>query len=182
MEPRMNADDVKTAADLSIFLEALVESTAPTFRGSLEEYLRALWKLIQEHREDTVSWSLLAHLLADAFITEPATFDEQWFVYTASPRALYQFDEAKEDDYEVIRTMILYQIADLRRMARAGSLDKSATELWLGIDSGSERWYNFTPMTFLGAASPLTSVGEWESPKCNWKDLARVLMTGQNAE
>jgi hypothetical protein len=56
----------------------------------LEEYLRALWVLIEKHKNTTVSFALLAQLLADALKQQPAPFDESWLRYESPPEELLE--------------------------------------------------------------------------------------------
>ena len=51
----------------------------------LEEYLRALWGVLQSRRAEVVAFSLLGHLLHDAFEALPLSFEEQWLQYDTPP-------------------------------------------------------------------------------------------------
>lgn len=167
----MEVSQVITAKDFDQFLDFLVK-THSSDRKSLEEYLRTLWALIQEHESDTVSFSLIAKLLADAFRLQPLPFEESWLEYSALP------DEGM-DDFEYLRGMILYQIADLHLMAQAGTLNDP--HRYFGIDSPTgHRWFNFAPVDYFGCAKAWFNKGESAMyTECSWRDLAVLLWVGQ---
>ena len=196
--------DISTLDDLTHFLLELSFVEAPYFEGSLEEYLRALWSVIEQHRHDPVSPDLVASLFWRAFAAQPTPFDESWFEYDRLPPL-----RSKEaiGQYEYLKQTIVYQIADLRRMDQAGLLECDLSALWGGIDSPSgRRWYNLSLGDFLesaargfydhcealdqkpslpfsegqasGAHRPLIG-RELESQQCSWADLADILSLGQ---
>lgn len=145
--------------------------------GSLEEYLRALYSLIQNYREIQPTWDLFAHLLVNALTHTPPPFDEAWFVYTSPPDLDIEEAASVEDDYRYLQHMLLYQIADLHQMKILGVLDSPG--IYLGVKSPTgHSWYNFHPEAFLkcGLASmnPAAAIVE-----CNWADLAILLWVCQ---
>ena len=167
----MEVSQVITAKDFDQFLDFLVK-THSSDRKSLEEYLRTLWALIQQHESNTVSFTLIAKLLADAFRLQPLPFEESWLEYSAPP------DEGL-DDFEYLRGMVLYQIADLHLMAQAGTINNP--HRYFGIDSPTgHRWYNFVPVDYLECAKSCSD--DWEdamSTECSWRYLALLLWVGQ---
>jgi hypothetical protein len=108
---------------------------------SLEAYLRALWQIASQSQITSPNVQRIADWLDAAFTTKPAPFDPKW-----RERSLdYTSSLETRDDWE---NVILFQIADLRRMADAGQLEDKWR--YFGIDSPSgERWYNFDPLTYL---------------------------------
>ncbi len=150
----MQPDQIRTVVDFRTFVRSLATTTAASYSGTLEAYLRALWRLIQQQRDVPFSYALFGRLLADAFTTAPLPFDEQWLAYQSPPEELSQHTEQIADDYAFVQEMILYQIADLHRMASAGTLTQPGHILWLGVESPTgHTWYNFQVASFLECAS-----------------------------
>src|SRR5919199_5193069 len=106
-----------TIYDLDAFVISLEEQPGVDANRGLEEYLRALWRLVQENRPATVSYDWVATALKQSFSVDPVPFDEVWLESTEPP------DERRvKDDFEFLRGVLLFQIADLRRMAENGQL------------------------------------------------------------
>ncbi|MBI1881053.1 MAG: hypothetical protein HYR94_22975 [Chloroflexi bacterium] len=171
----MNSQQIKTQSDFRTFIANLIETKAASYQGTLEDYLRSLWKLIQQQCDEPASFALLANLLEEAFSTEPIPFDESWLSYTGPPAMVYP--DQTSDDFGYVRDVILYQIADLHRLRLMGALDQPS---WFGIKSPScnHYWYNFYPETYLGCAiQGLSPSSDYSEP--NWGDLAILLWIGQ---
>jgi hypothetical protein len=133
---------MQTNRDLYTFVRDLFPDGPRTPTRSLEEYLRALWALAQNWPDDIIPTGKLAEWFRDAFTAEVPPFDDAW-------RSIQSDDEGS--DY-IGRTAweqcILFQIADLRRMAEAGTLENEYR--YFGIDSPTGfRWYNFDPCSYL---------------------------------
>jgi hypothetical protein len=187
----MSEANQNTASSFALKLKNLAKTTARTSNYSLEEYLRALWALIEEHKESFVTEELFIQLFTEAFTIQPAPFDENWFTYEAPPEEI-EYAHGVEDRYKLLQELILYQIADLHRMQEVGLLNKSEFELWLGVDSPTgNRWYNLDPASLLSCASQCLLDSEPVTPEDNsnatetdwsWSDLAMILWLGQNYE
>lgn len=169
---------IETASDFRAFVEDLAETEAVSYQGSLEDYLRSLWTLIQDQHDDLVSFALLASLLEKAFSTQPASFDKHWLTYTRPPSMVYPNQVL--DDFGYLRDVILYQIADLHRLNSTGDLDKPPHILWLGVQSPTcgHFWYSFHPESYLKSAVQGLSPDS-NNFECNWGDLAVFLWIGQ---
>ena len=122
----------------------LVRSFEEKYKGqlpSLEEYLRSLWLLVSQSNIKSPTIDQFAIWLEQAFTIAPSPFDSDWLKI----RVDYGKDIPAYEDWE---KLILFQIADLRRMADAGQLKDEYR--YFGIDSPSgSRWYNFDPLTYL---------------------------------
>ena len=157
---------IETLADL----EAAFPWNQP-HRRTLEEYLRALWLLVQAHRQEPVTWAVISELLTAAFSAEPAAFDQSWLRYKSPP-----FSQ-KREGFAYLQHMLLYQIADLHRMREAGTLNFDATTLYFGVDSPTgHRWYNFEINGFFECAF---SGAEGNLEESSWENLAELLYLGQ---
>lgn len=107
---------------------------------SLEEYLRSLWFVVSNSKIAEPTVENVADWLETAFTIAPPDFDSRWLSLRPAKGLVENFT-----DWE---NVILYQIADLRRMAESGQLQDK--ERYFGIDSPSgSRWYNFDPFSYL---------------------------------
>ena len=170
----MNFTEVKTISDFRRYVLSLADGRATASNRSLEEYLRALWRCIQQIQAEAVTFSLLAQLLQDAFIVDPLPFDESWLQYGTLPDI---HSKANQEAFAVLQQMICYQIADLHRMDQANLLDNQFR--YYGIDSPTGyRWFNFDPASYLGCA--VQSIQKESAfTDASWTDLAIVLWLGQ---
>ena len=170
----IDSSRIKTIGDFRRFVLLLADGIAPTTAKSLEEYLRALWSLVQQAQTKPVTYALLGQLLQNAFLTEPLPFYEVWFKYEAPPD-LHEDEHSKS--FSILQQMICYQIADLHHMAQAGLLENKWR--FYGIDSPTgHRWFNFEPASYLKCA--LQSIREdGTSTDAGWLDLAILLWLGQ---
>jgi hypothetical protein len=158
-------------------IENQIKEGTFNYEGSLEEYLRALYSLVQEHRHSEVTWGLLAQLLIDANFHEPPPFDERWLNYTSPPDLSIRETAQVQDDYGYLEHMLLYQISDFYQMNILGVLD--SPEIYFGVTSSNGySWYNFHPETFWGCALGGLNRNS-TSLRCNWADLAILLWLGQ---
>lgn len=180
---------ITTLSDLLHTVDSVLKITSDNAYRPLDEYLRALWGLIQDHQNDSVSYALLAELLTQAMTARPVPFDPDWLQYTTLPDR----NEGKSD-YEHLRKTILCQIADLYRMKdmEIGPLDRHGG-IWLPTGNA---WYNFQLADFLGQAlmgcdahnglyqKGLTTVigRDPQSTECDWVVVAEFLALGQMYE
>lgn len=172
----MNATQVKTFGDFQVFVSTLAR-TQQDYIGTLEEYLRALWKLIRQYRGNKVTFSLFAKLLQDAFTTQPLPFEEKWLIYNEPPDLPGDRRNINLDDFAILQHIICYQIADLHLMALDGTLKKP--HIYLGATSSTgHSWYNFDPSSFL-SCSAQSIENDSQVTDCNWTDLAVILWLGQ---
>jgi hypothetical protein len=155
----------------------------------LDEYLRALWGLVQAHQNDPVSFALLANLLTEATLSEATPFDQDWLQFTELPAR-----NERDDDFEYLRKTILCQIADLHRIK---SMNLSPQDLYGGVwlPTGNS-WYNFQVDDFLWQALVgfrahngifqkhlSTAIGrDPQSTQCDWFLLTDFLGLGQMYE
>lgn len=108
---------------------------------TLEKYLRSLWFVASTSKIAEPTVDNVAVWLEQAFTIAPPDFDKRWLDLKPAQKALVE----NFADWE---NVILYQIADLRRMAASGQLQDK--ERYFGIDSSTgSRWYNFDPFSYL---------------------------------
>lgn len=133
---------LRTNRDLYLFLAALTERCGDR---TLEDYLKALWRLAQPDQHQTaLTLPRFAALLEQALTAEPPPFDPAWAqAYLQTPTA-----EAGHPRWQQI---ILRQIVDLHEMAQTGDLADEQRGFGLDAPRGL-RWYNFEPAGFLECA------------------------------
>jgi len=170
----MDHSQIKTIGDFRSYVLFLAKGIATTTARSLEEYLRALWSLIEQAQTQPVTYALLGQLLHDAFLVEPVPFQQMWLQYETPPDL---HEDETEEAFSVLQRMICYQIADLHRMAQAGLLENEWR--YYGIDSPTgHRWFNFDPSTYLECA-PQSIREDGVGTEASWIDLAILLWLGQ---
>lgn len=121
----------------------LVESFEDRFKSPppLELYLRSLWWVVSQEQHMPLTAELVATWLEQAFTQEPPPFDPQWD--ECQPP-----ETAESATFATWEALILFQIADLRRMAEAGMLKNEYRYFGITSPSGAI-WYNFDPITYL---------------------------------
>ena len=194
-EIEVSEHQIRTLNDLLI---SIPTSGMLKYAGSLEEYLRGLWRVVEKNRHQTPSAALIEKMLNEAAIVEPTPFDEDWFRYEQPPYD-QTYQEENDNSFEYLKRTLLFQIADLRRMREAGTLNLSPITLFGGVDSSSgNRWYNFHVVDYFecgerGYRSHCENFGvrnEWlkgfppigrpiNSTECTWRDLAELLEFGR---
>jgi hypothetical protein len=144
---------IRTTRDLYQSISELIATHQNTKR-SLEEYLRSLWSISRNYRnQPSLSASEFLELLTQAFIQPAPPFDKAWITQ-------YQDESTNREGYPRWESRIRRQIVDLYEMKKKGTLQDELR--YFGIDSPrGQRWYNFDPRTFLECAT-VGSFGGWE--------------------
>ena len=167
---------IVTRAEYNAFIRNLLDRTQD--EGTLEEYLRALLGLVRKHQDIQVTSSFIASLFEQAFDAPPLPFEEKWL--TNQRPELPGLDgmlEGEEENFKLMEQLLLYQIADLVRMERAGIFNKDPWSLSFGAMSPTNHyWQNLYPHGFIsvgmGGISP-----EWKAD--SWFELGVLLWLGQ---
>jgi len=165
---------LRSGRDLQEFVSRLENRSGRT----LEEYLRALWRLGRErHRAGRryLTAAELGELLADAFEVPAPPFDPAW-------RA--QRDQTLEDmpdGFATWESTVRDQILDLDELVRSGLADQSGSFFAFDADEvdapGGGHWANIEPRAFLSAAC--VEFGEDTLPPIEWDVFAAFLARGQ---
>ena len=148
----------------------------------LNAYLRSLWQVVSDEHDKPLTLGQFVTWLSAAFEQEPPPFDENWLQVTKSHvDERIDLGTATFKDWECI---ILFQIADLKRMEEAGMLENKYK--YFGIDSPSgDRWYNFDLAGYLEcAARGIFGFGDDSEPYnpndlFAWDDFIGFLICGQ---
>ncbi len=139
-----------TNRDLYLFLASICDS--PAFRERpLDEYLLALWRLTQPHRDsEPVSPGDFRHLLELAFTAEVPPYPEEW---------RHRAEAGDSPGYAGWEAVLAEQVTDLREMAASGALENP--HRYFGLQSPRRHsWYNFDAATYLECAAAGT-FGAW---------------------
>ena len=176
MASTQDMDDI-TFQELIDSVNELVESVEGSDPGTLEEYLRSLWGLIGKHEGEDPSNELIARLLADAFNTGPAPFNDAWLaVSEPADKAMM-----KLNPFDGVRRTIVFQLADIRRMRDADVLDPE--KMHLGVTSpAGHKWNNFETLDYLDCG--IAGIGERytegkKKPPTGWVLLEEILELGR---
>jgi len=138
---------VTTGRELCVHVARLGNPTGRT----LDEYLRALWRLGLERRRagvDQLRPVELIELLTEAFAAPPVPFDPGW-------RALRdQTIEELPDGFTQWEATVRDQIVDLDELDRSGLAERARRRPQrFGVDApGGSRWFNLEPVSFLISA------------------------------
>jgi len=190
--------------DLAVTLES--DPSVPHGK-SLEEYLRSLWGQIIQRRDEKPTYGLFIELFRSAFRAPPIPLDPSWLDQSKNPPDLLLRvfsdnhlrelarggvplapvkPEDAQSDFDLLEATILFQIADLRKMA-----ERRPMEEWgEGVPSPTgHHWANLTPLMYLdGAIRGFVShlgAGHFRDTtetRCDWASLAFILTLGQMYE
>lgn len=157
---------LSTNRDLYVAISALIKERKDD-RRTLEEYLRALLRLAEQHAgQPALDPAALLDLVTAAFTAEPAPFDPSWLGLTP---------EESASGYQAFRGALIAQIVDLVEMDKDGTLANE--HRYFGVDAPrGARWYNFDPRTYLECAMAGT-IGGWEPDD----DTGREFVPGEVA-
>jgi len=186
--------ELTTPGQFRSFVIAVLDEHKPDYRRSLEEYLRSLWVLVGRNQHQPVSHTLLGHMLAEAFVTEPAAFDPAWLQYEKPLPWDYEdgryvlktfvgdeerIIEDHVDEFRILTHTIEFQIADLRRM-RGNQLEDKNRHMGLISPTGNS-WYNFDVFTYLRCSTSGMVSHSRGAPfeGCDWVELAGILELGR---
>ena len=159
--------------------------------------------MLLKHREEIPSYDLFGQLLDQAFRTDPAPFEDAWLNRTRPPDQGWLYSDSfkrematrfgmtvrtegrsRGEDFAFLQDTILFQIADLRRMHGAQTMDKMR---YFGLDSPTgSTWYNWDPFAYLECGTrgfishlELGHYQDFTEARCNWITLAVILELGQ---
>jgi hypothetical protein len=185
---------IETIKDLHDFVSNLHHQKKEEVKYSVEEYLLALWTVINKYRSEDVTGNLLARVIVEAFDVEPAEFNERWLEYNyaysgwqkdGNQYLPYKYDAAigesyfikrRLSDFELLRDVILCQIADLHRMK-----DSSPSKLTISYQSPTGIYWRIFPLPgvfyyLLGGITQMFELNpDGSLSESDWADLAILL-------
>ncbi len=185
--------EVMTPSDFREYVRDLVKRHSLIER-SMGEYLRALWAQVLEHRDEPVTFALLARLLEAAYTATPPPFDPAWLEveelgWTWDERAgsyvirsfvpatrTWRILERDISPFRILRHTLLKQISERYLLEEAPHLLTPQERSNL-----KNLWSNPDPYPYLEAAA-LALYSEDESEPTGaltWAELAFILATGR---
>ncbi len=178
----MNVQAVDTQKDFVAVTTQFLLNTPPEtsrpytgYMVSLEHYLRSLWAISRVHRHERLTWSLFAQLLQGALTMPPVPVDPLWNRHRRPNLA------ARRPDFEHLRAVIVYQIADLHYIneLRATGDVRAIRQTEGHIE---RHWTNRSVLSYLN-----TSIGYFDNSRtpvfpCRWHTMAVFLQVGQRYE
>ncbi len=178
----MDAQSVETQKDFVAFakqyaISAPAEKSLPYtgYMVSLEHYLRSLWAVSLPHSHDSLTWLLFAQLLQGALMTPPVAVNPSWDRHKRPNLA------EKRADFEHLRVMIVYQIADLHYLNKIKTTGD--VQLIRQINSYiEENWRNQSMLSFLNTAIAYFDDYRALNAPCSWHTMAVFLQVGQRYE
>jgi hypothetical protein len=160
----------------------------------LEDYLRALYSIVQREQTQSMTEELFFTILAEAYSEEPAPFCDAWLTRTESPdrnTLIRKFTNSEFRDlvsHPVVTdvsgidftiAVLEFQIAELHLMRDKQLKDD---QRYFGIDSeAGNRWYNFDPNANLecGARGLEDTYEGGGEPQYTWGLIGELLETGR---
>jgi hypothetical protein len=189
---------IKTRREFRAAVLSILDDEFEIYKGFLEEYLRSLWSLINQHKAEGPSLLLFAQLFQQAFHEEPLPFDEAWlefdrpliwkiidgeYVNIGFEDHKVVFLERNEVDFRILKYTILHLITDLFRMR--DDLLRDPSRLYGAPSPTIGYWYNLDVYIFIErGTSGSGSYNGWldEEAQVDWVDLAGILRVGQSLE
>jgi hypothetical protein len=167
----------------------------------LETYLRSLWGLVRQAKDEEPAFALFAKLIHDAFQACPVEFAHQWLKFEAEPDWLPDEEgylirswtdvgavviARAVPAFEILERTMLFQIADLNRMPEQIQTDPLR---YFGRDSPTGTpWANFDVFTYWECATAgfiaklEVPLHQWRFQRCDWATLALLLSLGRSYE
>ena len=178
--------EIQNKTDLMNFIIQTIHDYEDSYNGSLEEYLRSVWMLINKYKEHNVSYSLIGSIIREAFHTSPAEFQSTWLDYTTPPpfqevmstrnnitKSSSNLNKHKKVDFNLLKRTILFQIADLHRM-KDNELKNEMRFFGIVSPTGNS-WYNFDIFSYLECAirgiQDRDYKKHYKPENANWIDL-----------
>ncbi len=163
---------------------------------NLEEYLRAMLKLVLDNQEKKPSLDLFFKLMKMAFVSQPIALDKKWLDIDEPPIEQYDFEltdqeegielikkepSSRQEDLDFLTQVLKFQIAELHKMQKKQLQDQSK---YFGVESETGNlWYNFDPFSNLeaGVRGYMDNIQSGTSPadSITWKTLGEIIELGR---
>ncbi len=158
----------------------------------LEEYLLALFKLIENRRTEELTYNLILEILSEAFTSEPADFNNNWLDCNSAPdenrmskkftnpEIIEQIDKSNTSDlsaYDFTIEVLKFQIAELHKM-RGKQLDNEYRFFGIQSETGNS-WYNFDPFVNLECGARCMEDNDANFTSLDWSFIGELLENGR---
>ncbi len=191
----MKTEEITTASDLKEFVDKLITKHSLTER-TMGEYLRAMWAAILKHKDDVVTYALLAQIIEAGYVIEPLPFDRNWLKVEQSSwtwddgsesYAIRSFDRTNKrwvilerhiDPFRILKWTILTQISERYLLENEPNTLSEQEKRNL-----RNSWSNPDPYPYFQTAMYVLyedHTGEEKTPQeLDWTELAVILSIGQ---
>lgn len=193
----MEIDNISTPRDFRDFVLDLIDHHSMTDR-TIGTYLRALWAAMLQHKDNVVTYALLAQLIKSAYEIEPLLFDPAWLnvqqlgwtwdkntesyiVKSFNKEArTWGISERNVDPFRILETTILAQISERHLLEDAPDSLTEKQSSYL-----KNNWSNPDPYPYLQTAIYVLydeTEEQTETSKMevlDWAELAAILSIGQ---
>lgn len=158
----------------------------------LEEYLLALFKLIETNRTKELTYDLALGLIGEAFTSEPANFENDWLDCNSAPdenRLSKKFTnpEIRENidksntsglsPYDFTIEVMKFQIAELHKM-KGKQLENEYRFFGVQSETGNS-WYNFDPFVNLECGARCMEDNDTDFSSPDWSFIGELLENGR---
>jgi len=158
----------------------------------LEEYLLALFKLIEKNRTKELTYGLIVEIIGEAFSSKPSEFKDKWLKCETAPdknrmsRKFTNPDISKTIDkkntsdltpYNFTIEVLQFQIAELHKM-RGKQLENEYRFFGIQSETGNS-WYNFDPFVNLECGARCMEDNETDFNSLDWSFIGELLENGR---
>lgn len=180
---------IRTAEEFYKEIDQLQDSCE---NRDLEEYLRALYLVVEHNKSRPLTCELALDLLRQAFLAEPAPFQSEWLTYTAPPdgnrmsqkftnpvisEKINKTNTSGHNPYDFTIAVIKFQIAELSKMRDKQLQDEMR---YFGIQSETGNiWYNFDPLGNLECGVRCMVDNEMSFESIDWSFIGELLENGR---
>lgn len=190
--------EITTSSDLKEYVDALIDKHSLTDR-TMGEYLRAMWAALLVHRDDVVTYALLAQIIEAGYVVEPVPFHSDWLTVErlnltwdddSASYAIRKFDEASKswvilerhiEPFRILENTILEQISERYLLENKASTLSEQEHRNL-----SNNWSNPDPYPYLQTAIYVmydeeANIQRKERAQAglDWTELVAILSIGQ---
>ncbi len=158
----------------------------------LEEYLLALYKIIEDNKNEPITYGLILTMLKDAFTSDLYNFQNEWLNCNIAPdenRMSKKFtnpeisssiDKSNSSDlspYDFTIEVLKFQIAELHKM-RGKQLDNEYRFFGIESETGNY-WYNFDPFENLICGARCLEDNDVDFDSLDWSFIGELLENGR---
>lgn len=158
----------------------------------LEDYLLALFKLIETNSTKVLTYNLVLEIIGKAFTSESAVFKNDWLNCISppdenrmskkftNPIISEQIDTSNTSDlspFDFTIEVLKFQIAELHKM-RGKQLENEYRFFGVQSETGNS-WYNFDPFANLECGARCMEDNETDFSVLDWSFIGELLENGR---
>ncbi len=158
----------------------------------MEEYLLALYKLIENNKTEELTYNLILNLISKAFTSEPVEFNNEWLDYISppdedrmrknftNPQICKQNNQSNISEllpYDYTIEVLKFQIAELHKM-KGKQLENEWRYMGIKSETGNY-WYNFDPFANLECGTIGMKECDTDFSSLDWSFFGELLEYGR---